>query len=216
MPQFRFRLEKLLTLREAECQQRRAELAEALRAEMLVRQQADELARQLAAIQRSSLAAAAPGIVQVDQLLEQHRYALVLQSKSNLLAERGIGEHPFRLGLGALLGIAFVWWSHEVSGTGELELNVQDRGSETYSSDVLLVGSLHSAAEGLAIGAAMAVDLRLGVWIAVTIALHNIPEATVMAAVFRARHASNARVLLLTLVGTATSVPMAVSSASSR
>jgi ZIP family zinc transporter len=76
---------------------------------------------------------------------------------------------------------------------------------------VLLVSALHSAAEGLAIGAAMAVDLVLGTWMAVTIAIHNVPEGTLLAAVFRSQGESNGRVLLLTLVGSATLVPMAVS-----
>jgi len=57
----------------------------------------------------------------------------------------------------------------------------------------------------------MAVDLVLGVWMAVAIALHNIPEAILLAAVFRSRGTSNSRVALLTLVENAPIVPMAVS-----
>jgi zinc transporter ZupT len=128
-----------------------------------------------------------------------------------LLAAAGIPGHPVALGLGALLGIAFVWWAHDASGTSDLELNLQGEAPAGYGSDVLLVGALHSGAEGIAIGAAMAVDLVLGVWMSVAIALHNIPEATLLAAVFRARGESTPRALLLAVVGNSTIVPMAVS-----
>jgi len=135
----------------------------------------------------------------------------VMLGAAFLLADHGIGGQPLALGAGALVGIGFVWWTHEVSGTGELDRDLQGPAPETYGSDILLVGALHSAAEGLAIGAAMAVDLTLGIWIAATIALHNVPEATVLAAVLRARGYGTPRVLLLTLVGAAPIVPMAVS-----
>jgi len=135
----------------------------------------------------------------------------VMLGAAYLLADSSMPGNPLPLGGGALLGIGFVWWTHEVSGTGELELNVQDQSRETYASDVLLVSALHSAAEGLAIGAAMASDLVLGIWMAVAIALHNIPEGTVQSAVFRSQGIGRWRVLLLTLVGSATLVPMSVS-----
>lgn len=136
----------------------------------------------------------------------------VMLGAAYVLAVRGMTGNPLTLGGGALLGIGFVWWTHEVSGTSDLELNVQGPPSaESYGSDVLLVGAMHSAAEGLVIGAAMAVDLVLGVWMALTIALHNVPEATLLAAVLRSHGRSNARVLLLTLVGAGSMVPMAVS-----
>jgi zinc transporter ZupT len=135
----------------------------------------------------------------------------VMLGAAYVLAVRGMPGGPLALGGGAILGIAFIWWTHEVSGTGELELNRQGAEGESYGSDVLLVGALHSAAEGLAIGAAAASDLTLGLWMAAAIALHNIPEGTLLAAVLRAQGNSKGRVLVLTVVGNATLVPMAVS-----
>ena len=135
----------------------------------------------------------------------------VMLGSAYVLAARGIPGNALTLGGGAFLGIAFVWWSHRVSGTEELDLNVQGQASQDYGTNVLLVGALHSAAEGLAIGAAMGVDLVLGVWMAAAIALHNIPEAVLLAAVFRSQGAGTARVALLTVVENAPIVPMAVS-----
>lgn len=128
-----------------------------------------------------------------------------------LIAQAGISGAAPALGGGALVGIAFVWWTHRVSGTEELELDRTDDRSPGYGHDVLLVSALHSAAEGVAIGATMAVDLRLGLWVAVAMALHNIPESTLLSAVFRARGDSAARTLLLSLVGNAPQIPMAIS-----
>jgi zinc transporter ZupT len=127
-----------------------------------------------------------------------------------LAAARIDGVAP-ALGAGALLGIMFVWWSHRVSGTEDLERARLDDRTAAYGYDVLLVSALHSGAEGVAIGAAMAVDPGLGLGVAAAMALHNIPEATVLAAVFRARGDSVARATLLAVVGNAPQVPMAVS-----
>jgi ZIP family zinc transporter len=44
----------------------------------------------------------------------------------------------------------------------------------------VLVDALHAADEGIAIGAAMAVSMPLGVAMAVTLAVHNVPEAMVL------------------------------------
>jgi zinc transporter ZupT len=128
-----------------------------------------------------------------------------------LLSVLGIAEGPLAVGGGALLGIGFVWWTHEVSGTSELELNLQGASRDGYGSNVLLVGALHSGAEGLAIGAAMASDLLLGLSMTAAIALHNVPEATVLASVFRSRGERTSRALLLAIVSDVPIVPMAVS-----
>lgn len=128
-----------------------------------------------------------------------------------LLAASGISGRALALGAGALLGIGFVWWTHAVSGTGDLDLNVQGGSPAGYGSDVLLVSALHSGAEGVAIGAAMAADAVLGVWVAAAIGLHNIPEATLLASVFRSRGEPAARATLLAIVGNSPIVPLAVS-----
>lgn len=129
-----------------------------------------------------------------------------------LIAKAGIAGAALAVGAGAVAGILFVWWTHRVSGTEELELARTDDRSPSYGYDVLLVSSLHSGVEGVAIGATMAVDLRLGLWVAVAMALHNVPESTLLAAVFRSRGEGVPRSLLLSLVGNFPQVPLAVSS----
>jgi len=89
--------------------------------------------------------------------------------------------------LGATAGIAFIYWTHLIQRTEELDLNRLDDASPGYGHQVFLVQSLHSASEGVAIGVAAAVNLELGVFTAMALAAHNVPEGTILAAVLRAR-----------------------------
>ncbi len=96
---------------------------------------------------------------------------------------------PVPLGgaLGGLLGILVVNRTHAASGTANLDLNRLHETSPDYGYKVLLVNGIHSAAEGVAIGAAMAVNLSFGVFTALAIAVHNVPEGTVLAAILTSR-----------------------------
>ncbi|UCG87720.1 MAG: ZIP family metal transporter [Gemmatimonadota bacterium] len=88
---------------------------------------------------------------------------------------------------GAFLGIGFIYWTHLIARTEDLDLNRLDQTGPEYGYQVLLVQSLHSASEGVAIGAAMSLNIALGVFAALAFAVHNIPEATVLCTVLRAR-----------------------------
>jgi len=88
MSQFKFRLESVMRLRQADRQQRRAELAEAYRADELLARQADLIAEEINEVRRNCLAAAAPGRIDVDRLIANQRYEQVLRGKSRTLAER--------------------------------------------------------------------------------------------------------------------------------
>lgn len=90
-------------------------------------------------------------------------------------------------GLGALLGMAFVRGTHAAAGTGELDLESPETGTPGAGYKAVLVDALHAADEGIAIGAAMAVSLPLGIAMAVTLAVHNIPEAMVLTSALK-RH----------------------------
>lgn len=105
-------------------------------------------------------------------------YALLVSARERV---------PLSGALGALLGILFVNRTHAASGTSELDLNRLDETSPDYGYKVLLVNAVHSAAEGVAIGAAMAVNLSFGVFTALAIAVHNVPEGTVLAAILTSR-----------------------------
>ena len=97
------------------------------------------------------------------------------------------GEAAVPAAIGALAGILFIAWTHAVTGTEDLALNRLDEQEPAYGYRVALVQTLHAGSEGIAIGAAMAVSLSFGLFTAATMAVHNIPEATVLAAVLRGR-----------------------------
>ncbi len=85
---FRFRLETLLRLRLAERDQRRAELAKALRAEELLHAEERTLeGRQIEAAARSR-ELKSPGAANVDALLETHRYGVVLAAQRRQLKQQ--------------------------------------------------------------------------------------------------------------------------------
>ena len=76
---------------------------------------------------------------------------------------------------------------HRLAGTADLALNEREDTPPEYGYQVLLVNATHSAAEGVAIGAAMLVSLPFGIFVAIAIAAHNIPEAMVLTDIFAAR-----------------------------
>ena len=87
---FRFRLETLLRLRIAERQERRAELAKALRAEEMLRADQTRLAVEQGEIAERARTLKSPGAANVDALLSAHRYEVVLAAKARQLAQQMI------------------------------------------------------------------------------------------------------------------------------
>lgn len=112
--------------------------------------------------------------------------------------------------LGATLGIGFTYATRVFSQTGDLALNKLDEEEPQYGYEVLLVTSIHSAAEGVAVGAAMASNRMFGLIVAAALALHNIPEGTLLAAVFRGRGVRAGRAASLAVVSNLGLVLMAV------
>jgi flagellar protein FliJ len=88
MNTFTFRLATLLKLRENERQQRQVELGQALEAERILQQQADGIAAEIGAAKDNLRAAAAPGEVSADAVLELQRYTLQLRAHAHLIAEQ--------------------------------------------------------------------------------------------------------------------------------
>jgi zinc transporter ZupT len=95
----------------------------------------------------------------------------------------GLERDALAGGFGALLGIAVVFLTHAVTGVANLELNRLDEARPEYGYQIILVNALHAAHEGIAIGAAMSVNLSFGILMALALAVHNIPEATILSAV---------------------------------
>ncbi len=88
MATFRFRLTTLKRLREAARDERRAQLAEAYRAQEMLREQSQQKRDELAALREMYSDAAAPGQVQVDRLVTTQRFELVLHGDLRVLEEQ--------------------------------------------------------------------------------------------------------------------------------
>ncbi len=99
----------------------------------------------------------------------------------------GLQEGLLAGGIGALAGIAFVRGTHALTGTGELDLEHIDDAPPGLGYKAILADTLHAAHEGIAIGAAMVLSLPLGIAMAVTLGVHNIPEATLLTRVLVGR-----------------------------
>ena len=119
-------------------------------------------------------------------------------------------RHLGAAALGAMLGIAFVRFTHLASGTDDLDLDRVNETSETHGNRVLLVNAFHSASEGVAIGAAVMVSLPFGIFVALAMGAHNMPEATALAAVLRARGVRLPRAAGLAVVSNVPQILMAV------
>lgn len=96
-------------------------------------------------------------------------------------------SQPLPAALGALLGILFLVLSGRAGGEAALDLNQLEAVGPVFSYQVFLRGSLHAACEGVALGVALALDLRFGLYLSVALAVHNVAEAAVLAAVLRAQ-----------------------------
>ena len=113
-----------------------------------------------------------------------------------LLLERGLDRTTIPVVVGAGIGVAYTYAIQLYSGLSDLRLDGADPAAATQSSGttdaaigykVLLQYALHSAAEGLAIGIAMVLDLRLGIFIALTLAVHNVAESMTLTEILRRR-----------------------------
>jgi flagellar protein FliJ len=83
---FHFRLETLLRLRQAERDQRRADLAKALRAEALLQSERQRLGGEQAGVANDTRRLKAPGAANIDGLMQAHRYERVLVAHQQQLA----------------------------------------------------------------------------------------------------------------------------------
>ncbi len=92
--------------------------------------------------------------------------------------------------LGAGAGVAYTYWTRTYLGIEhkEAEIGVRERAELGYQT--ILQNTLHSAAEGIAIGVAMVMvagDLRPGIFLALVLAVHNVGEGMTMTELLRRR-----------------------------
>ena len=115
----------------------------------------------------------------------------VMLAASVSLSLEGLARSPWLTTVGGALGVCFVlvtqrYLEHDHGHTmGSL------RGEDARRA-LLVVGvmTVHSAAEGIAVGAAFADGSTLGLLIAIAIAVHNIPEGLAVSLVLVPRGAS--------------------------
>ncbi|MFC1491458.1 ZIP family metal transporter [Nitrospinota bacterium] len=107
-----------------------------------------------------------------------------------LMAEAIGGTSPLAPVLGAVAGVAYTYWIHRFSGSEEIDTLPEGQIGVAQEYRLLLLHSLHSASEGIAIGAAMAVSLHLGIFMAIALAIHNVAEAMSLSWVLEKRKVS--------------------------
>jgi ZIP family zinc transporter len=120
------------------------------------------------------------------------------------LLAAGMDHGAWQTAAAAAAGIAFVYLTHHTTGTADLDLNALEATSPVYGYQVIIVNFLHAGHEGIAIGAAMAVSLPFGILMALALAIHNIPEATILGAIISRHGVGLPRVTILAI---ATNVP---------
>lgn len=83
-----FRLQSVLKLRLAARDERRKSLADALRAETIVTEQIANLATDIEDARNAARTASAPGLIQVDRLLNFNRHELLLEANRRALLKQ--------------------------------------------------------------------------------------------------------------------------------
>lgn len=143
-------------------------------------------------------------------------YALasgLMLGASYLLISRGLADDALLSVAGGGLGVAYTFWAQHYAGIRGLD-PIPDSDQRAESSEgykTILQNTLHSAAEGAAIGAAMTLSLRLGVFVALALGVHNVSESMVLTAVLRRRGMSVAQSAGLCVAARSTEVLLALS-----
>lgn len=105
-----------------------------------------------------------------------------------LLVDRGLEVGVWPVLGGATLGVAYTWWIRRYAGLQDLDAGSVEGAERGYK--LILRNVLHSASEGVAIGVAMVLDPRLGVFVALALALHNVGEGISLTAALGERVAA--------------------------
>jgi zinc transporter ZupT len=127
-----------------------------------------------------------------------------------LLLTEGLGEAYWAGSAGAAVGVVAVLLTRALLGTAELDLNALHDVGPAYGYQVMLVNTVHSAFEGVAIGAAMTVSTPFGVSMALALAIHNVPEAMVLTEILRGRGVRTLHAAILAVAANLNQVLVAV------
>jgi zinc transporter ZupT len=115
---------------------------------------------------------------------------VMLGASISLLVEGG-GGSVTRTATGAVLGVAFVYVVGVLlKRVGELDVSHLSGAAARQALLIIAVMTVHSAAEGLGIGASFGDTGIFGLVIAIAIAIHNIPEGLAISLVLVPKGAS--------------------------
>jgi zinc transporter ZupT len=113
---------------------------------------------------------------------------LMLGASFGLLSE-GAGHGRVATLVGANLGVLFVLVAGRLLGEQDLQFGAVRGEDARKMALIVLVMTVHSVAEGVAIGTAFAGGTTLAIVITAAIAVHNVPEGLAISAVLRPRGA---------------------------
>ena len=111
---------------------------------------------------------------------------LMLGASLGLLTE-GVHHSPSRTFVGAAAGIGFILITQRLLRDHEPEVGQLTGGSARRALLFLVVMTVHSFAEGVAVGVSFGGGESLGLAITLALAIHNIPEGLAITAVMRPR-----------------------------
>jgi zinc transporter, ZIP family len=120
---------------------------------------------------------------------------LMLGASFGLVAE-GTGYGRGQTLVGGLLGVAFILLTQRILGEQEghdLVFEAAEGEGARRMLLVLIVMTVHSFAEGVAVGVSFGGGVTLGTVITIAIAIHNVPEGVAISAVMRPKGVSVAR-----------------------
>jgi len=112
-------------------------------------------------------------------------------------------------GTGVFLGILFIFLTRAAIG-GSPAQSPQRGATSRSARQIFLQGTLHSASEGVAIAAAWATDARFGLFMAFAVAVHNIPEGTLLASTVRHRGLGLLRATVVVIAANLSQIVLAV------
>lgn len=149
--------------------------------------------------------------------VDPHRAALANAVAAGLmlgacfgLVSEGSGYGAWQTVGGGVLGVLFILATQRVLAGREPSIGEVVDADARKVLLVLVVMTVHSFAEGVAVGAAFGGSVALGGLITVAIAVHNIPEGLAISAVMRPRGASIVACVVWSIVSSLPQPVMAV------
>jgi ZIP family zinc transporter len=127
-----------------------------------------------------------------------------------LLLFEGIARAPMLATIGFTGGAVYTFWTQAYSGTDEIQLAPSKDVQLVEGYKLILRDALHSAAEGVAIGVCMFVNLRFGIFTAFSLAIHNVGEAMALTDILRKRKIPLREAVGLCMVTNVTQILMAI------